>query len=423
MVHSLGESRIDFVFLYHPHPYDIDPGGQLGLGLLLLATYANQFGVSVRVINAQGVDVDTAIAILPRCTYLMMYGCLIDSPILNTITIKARKIAKEIIIGGPIAKSPFPTLLKNVTFIDGYGEDLVEHLARGYIDYRIINTSCLRYSINHYPFPDRELIEGDYGGNIFKSGGAKCWVSTTLLTSRGCKYNCHFCTSGSESFFAEYSLERIERELEDCLLLGIRNIRISDDNLVNNRERLSMVCNLLKEAGVRWRGSIRATSADPDMYHMMRDSGCEELSFGIESGDQDVLNLLNKGTTLKLNTKAIQNAKEAGILTRALMMMGTPGETTKTIYKNMGWIEEAKPDMVSLKMFVPYPGTAIYHNPKKFKCHIHLPLAEVNNSAYRPDKSEPKANIDSEKLFQEELTWQFLRMKNYLEVKGIENRG
>jgi len=159
------------------------------------------------------------------------------------------------------------------------------------------------------------------------------------------------------------------------------------------------------------------------MYRMMEESGCEELSFGIESGDQSVLDLMNKGIKVADNIKAIQNAKEVGILTRALMMMGTPGETKETLYRNMSFVEQAQPDMVSLKMFVPYPGTDIYHNPKKYKCKIHLPLAEVNNSAYRPDRSEPKANIDSEELYQEELTRQFHHMKSYLETRGIENRG
>jgi hypothetical protein len=93
----------------------------------------------------------------------------------------------------------------------------------------------------------------------------------------------------------------------------------------------------------------------------------------------------------------------------------------------MSWVELAEPDMVSLKMFVPYPGTEIYYDPEKYKCKIHLPLVEVNNSAYRPDRSEPKSNIDSDTdgdgLFQEELTYQFEKMKSYLETKGIENRG
>ena len=423
MVHRMGKDPIDFVFLYHPHLYDIDPNAQVGLGMLLLATYAKKLGATVRVINAQGVDVDTASLIVPKCKYLMMYGCMIDSNIINAITIKTRKKVGEVYIGGPIAKSKFSTLLSNVTFIDGYGEDLIEHLAHGYVDWRTVNTSQLRHDINYYPSPDRTLIEGDYGGNIFKLGVAKCAVSTTLLTSRGCRYKCAFCTSGSDNFFADYFIDYIERDLESCLLLGIKNIRISDDNLVANRNRMETLCVLFQEAGIKWRGSIRTFPNDYETYQMMKVCGCEELSFGIESGEIKTLSLLNKGATVTQNTIAIQNAKKAGIFTRALMMMGTPGETRDTLYRNMAWVDEAKPDAVSLKMFVPYPGTAIYADPEKYRCKIHLPLPDVNNSAYRPDMSEPKANIDTEELYQGELTNQFEKMKSYLEAKGIENRG
>jgi radical SAM superfamily enzyme YgiQ (UPF0313 family) len=418
-----GMKQADLVFLYHPHTYDIDPGAQVGLGLLLLATYAKELGANVRVINAQSMAIAETCGIIPKCRVLLMYGCLIDKPLIEAIARNVRCQADLIVVGGPIAITPE---IDNVDWvIKGFGEDFIETLVSG----KSGKWDCehLRYSIDRYPFPDRTLIEGGYGGNIFTNGSKGCKVSTTLLTSRGCRYNCAFCTSGSEKFFEQYSIERIEKELEHCLSLGLGDIRISDDNLMNNRGRLNELCNLFKEAKIRWRGSIRVVPSSVEMYQMMKESGCEELSFGIESGDQEVLNLMNKGIKVENNVKAIRNAKEAGVLTRALMMMGTPGETRDTLYANMSWVELAEPDMVSLKMFVPYPGTEIYYDPEKYKCKIHLPLVEVNNSAYRPDRSEPKSNIDSDTdgdgLFQEELTYQFEKMKSYLETKGIENRG
>jgi radical SAM superfamily enzyme YgiQ (UPF0313 family) len=412
--------QADLVFLYHPHTYDIDPGAQVGLGLLLLATYAKKLGANVRVINAQSLTAaEAASELIPKCRVLLMYGCLIDQPIIQLLALCAKGKADLVCVGGPIAET---AEVANVDWvIKGFGEDFIEAIISGKSGEW--NAEHLRHNINYYPFPDRTLIEGPYGGNIFTNGTKKCEVSTTLLTSRGCRYKCAFCTSGSEKFFQQYTLERIEKELEHCLSLGLRDIRISDDNLVSNRERLSKLCNLFKDAGIKWRGSIRVSPSSVEMYRMMRESGCVELSFGIESGDQAVLNLMNKGIKIPQNIKAIQNAKEAGILTRTLMMMGTPGETRETLYANMGFVELVEPDMVSLKMFVPYPGTDIYHNPEKYKCKIHLPLEEVNNSAYRPDKSEPKANIDSEELYQEELTEQFHKMKSYLETRGVENRG
>jgi radical SAM superfamily enzyme YgiQ (UPF0313 family) len=411
----------EICFLYHPHIYDMDPGAQVGLGLLLLATYAKQLGAKVRVINAQSESIKKACSVVPKCDALLMYGCLIDKPIIESIASKVRHKVGHIFVGGPIANSE--TNLINVDLVvKGFGEDFIEIFNMGWVPQYKNFTSILRH-INDYPFPDRTLIEGPYGGNIFKNGTKKCKESTTLLTSRGCRFRCAFCTSGSEKFFQEYSIKRIEKELSHCLGLGLNNIRISDDNLVSNKKRLTKLCTLFKQAAVKWRGSIRVFPNSVEMYEMMKEAGCEELSFGIESGDQKVLTLMNKGVTVSQNIKAIENAKMAGILTRALMMMGTPGETKETLNANMRFVEWAKPDMVSLKIFVPYPGTDIYNNPKKYKCKIHLPLVNVNNSAYRPNGSLPKANIDSKELCQEELTRQFDEMKSFLESKGLENRG
>ena len=68
--------QTDLVFLYHPHTYDVDPGAQVGLGLLLLATYAKKLGANVRVINAQTAPIEYVP--IPKCRVLLMYGCLID---------------------------------------------------------------------------------------------------------------------------------------------------------------------------------------------------------------------------------------------------------------------------------------------------------------------------------------------------------
>jgi len=418
------DDHIEFVFLYHPHTYDMDPGAQVGLGMLLLATYAKKLGASVKVINAQSKTIEEACEAVPNCDFLMMYGCMVDQHIVEDIAlrIEAEKKARYICLGGPIAYGHY-IKVKGINYIvDGYGEDFIYAMLEP-SNIATFNPAELRHNINYYPFPDRSLLKGKYGGKIFKGDGLTYDVSTTLLTSRGCKFNCAFCFSGDNSFFEEYSIERLGAELESCTRLGIYNIRISDDNLVANTDRLHALCSLFKDAGIRWRGSIRVVPNDLYLYEMMKDSGCEELSFGIESGDQKVLNLLNKGATVTQNTKAIVNAKRAGILTRALMMMGTPGETKNTIHHNMSWIEAARPDVVSLKMFVPYPGTAIYHSPKVYNCNIHLPIIDANNSAYRPDHSQPKAHIDSERMYQEELTAAFAQMKNYLEMKGIANHG
>ncbi len=412
---------LDFCFYYHSHvEFETQPDAQLGLGLLSLATHAKGCGANVCVINAQSKPVTKGIFNIPRCKYLMLYGCLIDRPMIHLITkyVQGRWPVgpPHVCIGGPIAKS-LSISTKGVSILDGPGEDYIGQLTtankakEGY--FKLPN---LKHDINDYPWPNRKLIQGGYGGNIFKDGEST--LSTTILTSRGCKFDCAFCSSGNNPFYQDYRLSRIEAEIEHCLSLGIKDIRISDDNLLG--DRLVGLCRILKEAGIRWRGSIRTSPNHREMYEMMAESGCAELSFGIESGDQDVLNFLRKHTTLKKNYIAIQNARKAGILTRALMMMGTPGEKSDTVVKNIRWVLSAQPDYVSLKMFVPYPGTDIFDHPEKYNCTVNI--QDANNSAYRPDGSEPIANIilkdskhDPNKSFQQ--------FKSYLEGLHKENRG
>lgn len=417
---KMNDTKYDFCFLYYPHFYEVDPGAQLGLGPLLLATYVKRLGATVKVINIQSETLFISFLEIPKCKNLMLYGCIIDVPVIKKVVEYTRRFADNIFLGGPVAKGDLNFEVDRV--IDGYGEDFIWDLLHG--------GNCggeypsLRKNINDYPFPDRGLLAGYYGGNIFKNSKLNKGSSTTILTSRGCRYKCAFCTSGLDKFYQDYDISRMEKEIEDCLSLGIKNIRISDDNLIRDNKRLYILCRLFKEAGVKWRASVRTYPNSVELYTMMRENGCEELSFGIESGDQDVLNLLKKKAMVEQNARAIINANKAGIgMTRALIMMGTPGESSKTLLKNKRWVKRAQPKMVSLKMFVPYPGTDIYNKPQDYNCRIEF--KDGNNSAYRPDNSEPQSNITNidPYMSSDELTGNFFKMKLFLEERGLENRG
>ena len=121
--------KYDFVFLYHPHFYDVNPGAQIGLGLLSLATYTQKLGASVKVINCQSDKTMGGVyRALYQCKYLMMYGCLIDEAVLNAIAanVKMHEVCEYVYIGGPIAKSPDSINFDYVdTLVDGPGEDFI----------------------------------------------------------------------------------------------------------------------------------------------------------------------------------------------------------------------------------------------------------------------------------------------------------
>lgn len=418
----------DVVFLYHPHTYETNPSAQLGLGLLSLATYLDTLGVDVRVINAQALTVAEAIALVPRCRVLALYGCLVDGAILTVIARSLRGgAADRVVIGGPIGRSPEALDMDAVDhLVDGFGEDVLWELVQGVSFPKCISVTSLLKNINAYPYPNRALVEGSLGGSIFheKAHREDVLSSSTILTSRGCRYRCAFCMSGVKSCsVADYDRQRIEAEVAHCVELGIRALRVSDDNIINDPERLKWFCGLMNHYGLVWRGSIRVHPASLEMYRLMRDNGCQELSFGIESGDQHVLNVLRKGIRVEWNTKAVRLAREAGIVVRALMMMCTPGETRATLQLNKQWVAEAKPDVVSMKVFVPYPGTPIHSDPTKYGAIIDG-AEDFNNSSYRPDGSLPASHLSLiGGMSKAELTEQFMDMRRYIEEIGAANHG
>lgn len=417
----------DFVFLYHPHTYETVPSAQLGLGMLSVATYARSLGADVRVINAQALTIPEAIGLVPQCKFLCMYGCLVDKLIINKIAreAKAQMLCDRVVVGGPISLVTDHLTPVIDVVVQGPGELAIRDLIKQRYDLGVRHHGIYPplENIDEYPFPDRTLVEGPLGGRIFVDGAAG-EQSTTILMSRGCRHCCAFCSSANGPAPQNYSLERIEAELDHCVSLGLQNIRVSDDNIMDDPGRLEVICKMLRDRGIRWRGSLRVNNRDVDLYRMMVQAGCEELSFGIESGDRRVLAVLRKGTTPDINTEAVRNAKAAGVkVVRALMMMCTPGERPETLELNKRWVLEADPDIVSLKVFVPYPGTDIYENPSRYKCTL-LQRNDYNNSSYRPDDSLPASNIALPGVMTaQDLTENFLSMRTWLESLGVENKG
>jgi radical SAM superfamily enzyme YgiQ (UPF0313 family) len=428
----------DFLFFYHPRTYQNVPDAQVGLGQLSLATYARDLGKTVRVVNSQADTVEQSKQRISRARYLCLYGCMVDADIINDIAeyVVSNSIADAVLVGGPISKTPNLLTDRNISLlVDGPGEPVIEDIARGRAVCGDIGTGMRRrieyplVDIDSYPFPDRTLVEGGLGSRIFhpkcETKSDEAHPTGTIMTSRGCNRRCAFCESGSDDGgVIYYSRERVEREFEHCLSLGIRSFRISDDNITRDNGRLEWICDLMRDGGVGWRASIRVKPNDVGMFEMMKSSGCEELSFGIESGDQAVLNVLRKGVKVQSNIDAVRNAKSGGIsVVRALMMMCTPGETRETLKLNKEWVMAALPDVVSLKVFVPYPGTALYEDPDAFGFRVAM-SGDYNHSAYRPDGSKPVSNIEIPGvLTREELTSRFRDMMSWIEDIGAENHG
>ena len=157
---------------------------------------------------------------------------------------------------------------------------------------------------------------------------------------------------------------------------------------------------------------------------MMAAAGCREVSIGIESGDPAVLELLCRKGSHEDGLAAIHNAAQAGLRTRALMMIGCPGTTNETLTHDLRFLRRAEFDAVAITVFTPLPGSDVWKHPAKYGCRIRDQVAPHGVCLYGPDglrQIEP--TIEVEGLSVDELRAQ---MRHTVEVamdKGALNRG
>lgn len=239
----------------------------------------------------------------------------------------------------------------------------------------------------HFPYRG-----GATQGRIMRGGEEK---SATIMGSRGCAHDCAFCASkclwpGPVRF---RSAESIAREVEVVRDRGgITDFAFYDENLTLSTSHLKTVCAAVKRLRIHWRAQARTDCVDRQKLEIMRDAGCREIDFGIESFDDRVLRFLVKGTTAKQNERAVELAKAAGIPARLFLMISTPGETFETtVERNKAALLHLQGafDTVNLYTFMPLPGTPISREPEKYGVRIvSRDWDRYNRHQYRREDGE-----------------------------------
>jgi anaerobic magnesium-protoporphyrin IX monomethyl ester cyclase len=217
------------------------------------------------------------------------------------------------------------------------------------------------------PMPNRKILKKNkYTRKVYGN------VATSVITSRGCVYNCAFCCKnifGSQVRFR--SSENVENEIKQIIKdYGINSFIFYDDTFTLQRERLYDLCQRLSKLDVIFRCNGDARHNTSEDYIRLYQAGCREIAFGIESASQTILDNIKKGVTVEQNRQAIMEAKKAGLLVKAYLMIGAPGETRQTIQETMEFIQETSPDQFTLFNFVPLPGCAIWNDPQKYNIKI-----------------------------------------------------
>ena len=191
-----------------------------------------------------------------------------------------------------------------------------------------------------------------------------------LLTSRGCPFECTFCetklTFGRS--FRYHSPERVVAELEAYVTRGYDSFQFFDDIFTINKPRVEQLCRAILARGlkIQWMCFTRTNCVSHDMLELMRQAGCYMITFGGESGDDDLLKIIKKSLTVSKNLDGIRMAKEHGILVNSSFMLGLPTETRAQSFKTIEFALNSGLDYAVFPVTEPYPGTEFWVDAERY---------------------------------------------------------
>lgn len=202
---------------------------------------------------------------------------------------------------------------------------------------------------------------------------AATYPAIQIFTGRGCPFRCNFCvypqTMHGHAFRAR-SPQSIVDEFQYIAnnFPDVQEVVIEDDTFTANKKRVIDFCNLLIEQKLnkrlQWLCNARV-DLDFETMRVMKKAGCRLIIPGIESGSQEILNNIQKGTTVDQFYSYVSNAKKAGLLVHACYMIGNKGETKETMRQTLKLALVLNTDTAQFFPLIPYPGTEAYNWAKE----------------------------------------------------------
>jgi hopanoid biosynthesis associated radical SAM protein HpnJ len=191
----------------------------------------------------------------------------------------------------------------------------------------------------------------------------------SFYTGRGCPAKCSFClwpqTIGGHQYRSK-SPDVVGRELEQAKALfgdRVREYMFDDDTFTIDKQRAIAISKHMKRLNLTWSCNARA-NLDYDTLKVLRDNGLRLLLVGFESGNQQILDNIQKGVKLEVARKFMQNCHDLGITVHGTFIIGLPIETQKTIEDTVRFACELSPHTIQVSIAAPYPGTALYNQAK-----------------------------------------------------------
>ena len=244
-------------------------------------------------------------------------------------------------------------------------------------------------NMDDLPSPDYSLYDlSEYRiSGLYAKNNPAVWIET----SRGCPFNCQICNKVVHGqTFRPKSAKKVISEIEDLLQLGIREFYIADDGFTSDIRRAEEICDQIigKKLKFTWAcvNGIRVDRVNAALLGKMRQAGCYSISFGIESGNQKVLDNLGKGIKLEEIRSSVGLAKAAGLQVFGFFIFGFEDDTEETMQDTIRFAKSLPLDLAKASIMMPFPGSPLY--AKYMKLGLIYPTADYSNfNAYMPPQT------------------------------------
>lgn len=361
------------------------------LGLAMVASCLEKGGGEVKILDlpAEGLRVDDITEFIKKEKF-DYFGITATTLVINNALAIAKIIkgyypTAKIVFGG-VHASIYPEMVLAHEFVDyvirGEGEVAFLDLIQGQRNSEIGGLSYkengelkhnppapLIADLDLLPYPAYHLLPlKKYHPAL---GGYKRLPAISMLTSRGCPGVCTFCYKkmfGSKTRYR--SAQSLVTEIEYLIKHhGIREIVFYDDTFTVHKNNVKKFCELLisKKIKLSWSCMSRIDCIEENLLVLMKQAGCHQICYGIESAEGEILKNIKKNIALPKAEKICQATKKAGIALRLAFMLGNPGESEETLNKTIDLALRLKPDLVQFNITTPYPGTEMFDWAKENK--------------------------------------------------------
>lgn len=261
--------------------------------------------------------------------------------------------------------------------------------------------------LDKLPFPDWSLFD------ISKYHSPKSLTRRSKVglyeTSRGCPFGCVYCNKNifGRTFRAK-SPKRVVDEVEYMHNAGFEEFHPQDDGFTTDLGRAKKICDLMVERGIIYPwifgNGIRVDRVDKELLLKAKKAGCYRVAYGVESGNQEIINNIKKGITVDQVRQAVKIAKEAKMEVATYFMIGLPGETKENIEESIRLAVELDTDYSRTSILVPYPSTEIWETWKregiiKNTNWEHFDFHKVSNIYEHPNLSPEELQFYYDKFY------------------------